>query len=184
MPEKKSPLQRRISPSVPLTLELDDRKVTFRLSFDYLTLARIEDRTFQETEGRVNLRLVGNIFDLWRELSSAGVLGATFWAALLNEQPEYDSDPGYRAAVSFLYGENVDLAAAALAEAYPLFLSKDKAKLFRDMLKKVETGKPEDASDPSKDQAQETPKSSSTGPSSGPSPDTISGSAASASSAS
>lgn len=182
MPEKKSPLQRRIAPSVPVVLKIDDREVTFRLSFDYMTLAKIEDRISKETEDRVNLRLVGNIFDLWREISSARVLGATFWAALLNEQPQYDSDLGYRAAVSFLYGDNTDLVAKALSEAYPLFLSKDKAELFR---KTLNAGESAESSDPSKAQTTEAPpKSSSTGPSSGPSPDTTSESAASANSAS
>jgi|SRR5579864_59290 len=129
MTKKKPAIERRISPSVGVELDIDGKPVTLNLSFTLNALARIEERT--------GLKLVGNIFTLWSEMTSAKVFGTTFWSAVVENHPEYDSIDGYNALASHLDGENVDRAGKALAEAYPLFLSKSQAELFRRTVSKA-----------------------------------------------
>ena len=167
MPEKRTPLHRRIRPSVPVTLDVDGEQMTFNLSFDMNALARIEEKT--------GLKLVGNIFTLWAEMSSARVLAACFWATAVNHHPEYDTKEGYHILVSLVEKDNLELIGKALAEAYPLFLSKDKADLFRKILKGEQEENPS--------QPEPKPAENSAGSPSGPSQSSISVSA-SASSAS
>lgn len=180
MPEKRIPpeLLERVRPSVTVKLEAGGQEYTYRLSFNLSALARIEQKS--RSHG-VELKLVGNIFSLWAQLSSAAVLGATFWACAVNHHPEYDSDAGYLVLSNLIEGENCDRVGKALAEAYPLFLSKDKAEMFRKTLELVETNpqKPaEEATTPA------TTESKSIGSSSGPSADSTSELAVSANSAS
>jgi hypothetical protein len=168
MPEKKpSAVQRRVVRSVPVTLEFDGRKRIFQLSFDFNTLARLEDKT--------KIKML-NIFTIWVEMS-ASVLGAMFWAAAVGSHPEYDSDEGLVAMRSYLDADNVDTVSDALWEAYMLFLPKEKRERMEAAraaaLKAAEAGAPAGAEEnpPTPATPTEAAPAQPSGSSSGPSPD-------------
>jgi hypothetical protein len=127
MAQKKQPLQRLIRPSVPVTLELQGEKHVFQLAFDMTVLARIGEKT--------GLKLSFNIFTLWVEMSSAAVLGASFWSAALVNHPEYDNEEGFSTLRSFIGPQNVDDIAEALWKAYMLYLPKEDRELMERVLK-------------------------------------------------
>lgn len=166
MPE--SVMRKRIAPSLPLRLDLEDADGTkfvrsFRLSFTLNTLARIQEKT--------GLKVLG--VGIWAELSPK-LVGAMLWAALLVTSPEYDTrdedgestDEGLETIQSYIDGTNIDRVTETLWDAYLLSLPKDKA----DILRKARAGGTGEAvpNEP-------TPATGeSTGSSSGPSPDTTS----------
>lgn len=162
MRANRAPLKRRIRPSVPVDLEVDGEKHTFDLAFDFNALARIEEKT--------DLKTI-NILAIWRNLGSARVLGAVFWAATLLYQPEYDSEEGYRVLQSLLGPENWDPISGKLWDAYMLFLPPDQRKVMTDLRQKAEA----DPTTPP--DAKAATAGSATGSDSGQSPDTTLGSA-------
>ena len=169
MVDKKTPLQRMIRPSVPVTLEFSggEKSKTFRLSFDFNALARIEEQT--------GLDML-NVFGIWTKMS-ATVLSAMFWAAALAHHPEYDSPEGLVAMRSYLDHDNAERTVEALWQAYLLFLPEDKAAALRkaraDALKKAQEGETENPPPP----AMAAPAAESSGSTSGPSPASTSESA-------
>lgn len=175
MPEKKSPLQRRIAPSVPVVLEFPDepKQIAFRLSFDMNTTVRIEEKT--------GLNMLG-VTALWTNLSTKA-LRAAFWAAMIPNHPEYDSDEGLAAIGSLLVGENGDRAADAVWKAYLLFLPESQAKFLeqarKDRLKELESGNPPKPATPTQttDLTAPAEQKDPIGSSSGPSPALTSASA-------
>jgi hypothetical protein len=105
-------LRRCVAPSVPLSLDLSENNgrrfhLEVQLSFDFNALA-----AFQKQTG-IN-PLEGNVW----ERPSPVVLRALFWAALLAEQPEYDSDDGLRIAGSYMRPDSVIAIAEATQEAW------------------------------------------------------------------
>lgn len=165
MPEKKPvAVLRRVARCVPVTLEFDGSKHTFQLSFDFNTLARIEEKT--------KIRMM-NIFSVWIDMS-ASVLGVMFWAAAAGNHPEFDSDQGLVAMRSYLDVANVDAVADALWGAYMLFLPKEKRERMQaaraEALEKVEAGE----NPPTPATPTEATPAQPTGSSSGPSPDSTS----------
>jgi hypothetical protein len=193
MPERKSPLARRIRPSVPIAL---GDGVELQLSFSMNALARIEERINQQRlaalAARVEdpkelvklhestkLRLVGNIFALWIAASSYDVLRTAFWSAVVENHREYDSDEGFAIVTSHVDTSNVDAIGEKLTEAYELFLSKDQRDIFHDAVErsKAEAQAEREKTDPRKPESAIEPPADSPGSGSGPSPDTISGSA-------
>lgn len=175
MPEKKLPLARRVRPSVPITLELDQgQQATFRLSFDFNAIVRIEEKT--------GLRML-NVYAPWAGLS-ATVLSVMLWAAMLANHPEYDSDEGLAIVRSFLDPENADRATQSLWEAYLLYLPERQAKAMRQMREDAEKAQkaenPPPPATPTQVKVEAPPASegkNSIGSDSGPSPDTTSASA-------
>jgi hypothetical protein len=105
-------LRRCVAPSVPLSLDLPERNgstfhIELRLSFDFNALA-----AFMKQTG-IN-PLEGNVW----ERPSPVVLRALFWAALLAEQPEYDSEDGLRIAGSYMRPDSAVAIAEATLRAY------------------------------------------------------------------
>ncbi len=123
-----SALKRRIAPSVPLKLELDDDKgekfvKNFRLSFDANAAAEIEERTgFNMLRG-----------EIWEKLSFKG-LSIMLWAAALANHPEYDTedadgertDEGLRVIRSYMGIGNTPQISEAVEKAFLASLPKDK----------------------------------------------------------
>ena len=108
----KNALRRCIAPSVPLALDLSENDgrtfhLELKLSFDFNALG-----AFQEKTG-IN-PLEGNV---WQNPSPL-VLRALFWAALLAEQPEYESDDGLRIAGSYMRPDSAIAIAPATQEAW------------------------------------------------------------------
>ena len=193
MAERKSPLARRIRPSVPIAL---GEGVELQLSFSMNALARIEERINQQrlaalaarvTDPRellklhesTKLRLVGNIFALWIAASSYDVLRTAFWSAVVENHREYDSDEGFAIVTSYVDTSNVDAVGEKLTEAYELFLSKDQRDIFRDAVERARAAAEaeREKADPRKPESAIEPPAGSPGSGSGPSPDSISGSA-------
>lgn len=194
MAERKTPLARRIRPSVSIDL---GEGVELQLSFSMNALARIEERINQQRlaalaarvadpkelvklHERTKLSLIENIFNLWLAMSSYDVLRTTFWSAVVENRPEYDSEEGFAIVTSYLDTSNVTAVGTKLVEAYELFLSKDQLKIFQDAYQraKAESEAEQKAADPQKPATEQaTVPAPSPGSSSGPSPDTTSDSA-------
>jgi hypothetical protein len=176
MPAKKSPLQVRIAPSVPVTFDVPDgeaktKKLELSVSFDVNTMIRIE--------GKTNLNML-NMLALWTRLNMT-VLRAALWAAILPSHPEYDSDEGFGAVAYMLADEvNRERAVEALWNAYMAFLPKDRRE---DMIRRrSEAEAAAAAGEPPPDEDAEGKKTAEeaslpTGSSSGPAPALISASA-------
>lgn len=123
-----SALKRRIAPSVPLKLELDDDSgakfvKNFRLSFDANAAAEVEERTgFNMLRG-----------EIWEKLSFKG-LSIMLWAAVLANHQEYDTedaignrtDEGLRVIRSYMGIGNTAQISSAVENAFLASLPKDK----------------------------------------------------------
>lgn len=172
MAEKRSPLQRRVAPSVTASLEYPDGKIDFRLAFNNNALARIEEST--------GLNLLANPYALWGKVSKSR-LGVIFWAGLLQDRPELASDEGLLVVRSYLDSQENELRAFnAVWEAYLLYLPKEQAEELSALRAKAEnesTEKKDGAEPQPAEKKTEQPESPQTGSSSGPSADSISGSA-------
>lgn len=128
MDNGQSALRRRIAPSVPLKLDLEDdigSKFTknFRLSFDANAAAEVEERTgFNMLRG-----------EIWTKLSFKA-LSIMFWAAVLANHPEYDTedaagnrtDEGLRVIRSYMSIANTPQISEAVEGAFLASLPKDK----------------------------------------------------------
>lgn len=133
-----SVLRKRIAPSVPLTLELDEdgggkRILNFRLSWNFRASAEVEERT------GLNL-LTG---EAWAKLSAEN-LGIMLWASLLANHPEYGGrladesfaeyeqakkerqEEGLDIVLSYIDLGNADKVSDAVWDAYFNSLPKDK----------------------------------------------------------
>ena len=122
-------LKRRIAPSVPLKLQLDDDGGTnfvreFRLSFDFNAAALIEEKT------GLNLLTA----EVWTSGLSSRSLSVMFWAAVLANHPEYafpdehgePTDEGLEIIRSYMDVGNTDAIHGALWDAYFISLPKEK----------------------------------------------------------
>ncbi len=121
-------LKKRIAPSVLLKLDLNDDlgskfTRTFRLSFDANAAAEIEERT--------GLSMLSG--EAWQK-PSFKVMSIMFWAAVLANHPEYDtedekgnrSDEGLRVIRSYMDVGNALEISDALEKAYMLSLPPDR----------------------------------------------------------
>jgi len=174
-------IKRRIAPSVPLTLMLESdgtsglTKLDFRLCFDMNAAAAIQEQT----------RLLLTDTLIWKHIAEPIVLGAMFWAALLANHPEYRSVDGLEIARSYVQENNAQEIIEALWKAYLDFVPQDKRELLikkraeEDERKKLLAAGEETENPSNQTTASEPPATleSSTGSSSGVSPDTISDSA-------
>ena len=171
MPEKRTPLQRRVAPSVNVTLEYPDGKASFRLAFNNNALARIEETT--------GVNLLASPYALWEKLGKSK-LGIIFWAALLQDRPELGSDEGLLVARSYLDGEENDLRIFnAVWDAYMLYVPKRQAEALRTARSEWEHEQASgEGSEPAPvEKKTETSEGPQAGSSSGPSPDSTSASA-------
>ena len=199
MAEKRTPIQRRIRPSVPV--EIQPEGITLRLSFSMNALARIEERVNQQRLAALSrmiadpkelvrlyeqtkLRLAGNIFALWIAMASQEVILTTFWATAVENHPEYDTDEGYAVLTSLVDNESMDRIGQAVLDTYKLSLSKTQLETFEAAWEKAKRDLESQTQEKPRENPPEAHSESSTGSNSGPSPDTTSESAASASSGS
>ena len=161
-PKKLSPLQRILRPSVPVTLDVDGEKRTFKIAFDFVALGRFEEKT------GVNCLTDGP----WVKMG-VGKLCAMFWAGTLMYQPELDSQEGFLALQSLLNADNSLSVFEACWNAYLLYLPPAEAESLR-------RAREEHSQEASGDSTENpTPASSTpevTGSTSGPSPDSTSAS--------
>lgn len=177
-------LKKRIAPSVPLVLELEDDsgakfKREFRLSFDFNASAIVEEKT------GLNLLTA----EVWTSGLSSRSLSVMLWAAILSNHPEYDTedergrptDEGLEVIRSYMDVGNTDAIHQALWDAYFISLPKDK----REALEEAKRVLTEKTSRPLAlaPEVPATTSSPSDGSNSGPSPDTTSGSASKSSAA-
>jgi hypothetical protein len=121
----KTAIYRRIAPSVPLSLtfkdETGEKTLHFRLAFDFNTAAAIEDKT-----GKNILR-----GELLEDLTAKN-LSAAFWAMLLLNHPEYDSDEGLLAVRTYVTIANSGEIANAVKRAFILTLAEETQKAIRE----------------------------------------------------
>lgn len=116
MAQKKQPIERRIYPSHPVTLELEEGKTaTFNLTFNFDAIIRVEQKT--------GLKLLEK--SILSEMLSLTVLSAAFWGSACENHPEYETDEGLRALRSLLNDQdNLEKVSVALWESYLLCLPK------------------------------------------------------------
>ncbi len=129
-------LKRRIAPSVPLTLKIENDggstfERTFRLSFDFNAFAVIQDKTGVNMAGE----------NVWAELNPV-TLSVMFWASLHALQPEFASDEGLCVVRSYMDVGNQDQIAEALFDAHAACLPADRRKLLMDAKERALRGDP------------------------------------------
>jgi hypothetical protein len=116
----KGALRRRIVPSVPLALKLEDDSGAsftrdFRLSFDFNAFALINERTgYSVVDGSV-----------WKHLDER-VVGVMLWAAVLAHSPEYGDEEGLAVIRSYIDAGNAELVTESLFDAYAAGLPAEK----------------------------------------------------------
>ena len=154
--------RKRVAPSVPLKLDLAEEgggrlTLALELVFDFNAVAAVETAT-----GR-------NVFagDIWQNLSGTN-LSVLFWAAVQARQPGLAGEEGLEIIRSYMDVGNSDQITWAIWEAFLVFLSKE----ARDRLRAATANPPQPAATLTMDANRPT------GVISGPSPATISASAA------
>ena len=167
--QKKQPIERKIYPSYPVTVDLeDDKQETFNLTFNFDAIIRVEQKT--------GLKLLDK--SILAEMMSLTVLSAAFWGAVCENHPEYESDEGLRTLRSILNDpDNLAKVSEAIWESYILCLPKklrEALNRLREEHAKLE-GDGADPTSPSKTTSVST--ETLTGSSSQPSPDSTSESA-------
>lgn len=119
-------LKRRIAPSVPLVLQLEDddggvSTRTLRLSFDFNAIALIEERTgIGVLDGEI-----WSVLDPRRKktgatekASFAAVASIMLWAAVIANHPEYGGDEGLICLRSYMSPQNTAEIVTAIGEAF------------------------------------------------------------------
>ncbi|HEY0701272.1 MAG TPA: hypothetical protein VGD60_00750 [Candidatus Acidoferrales bacterium] len=182
LPDKKTAaLRRRIAPSTPLTLELEQEygpiiKVELKLAFDMTAAAALQEKT----------QLLLTDYSIWKHIGEPKLLATMLWAACLSHHPELDVDEGPGVIGSYIQENNADQVTEALWQAYLAYLPKAKREKFAQLKAEAEEkAKRGDETESPLDETK-TPASGtipSAGSISGPLPDTTSASV-SASSAS
>jgi len=170
MPAKISPLKKRIAPATPVTLDLQDAtgpsyKLRFNLCFDYNAAAAVQEHT--------GLKLTDA--SVWKHIDEPIFASVLFWAAILAHHPEYNSDEGLEAIRSYMDEKNSEVIVKGCWDAYVAYLPKDKREYMEKLKAQAEAGE-KPTLDPLNPATGEAPPESSTGSTSGPSPDTTSGS--------
>lgn len=116
MPEKVTPLRRRIAPSVPLTIHGEQ----FVLCLDGDALCALEEKV-----PSLNTLNLGGL-EIFSPKNNATVIRAALWAAVLRHHPEYDTkdktgqqtSDGLNAIGSFIDSSNMGDVVTALEQAY------------------------------------------------------------------
>lgn len=129
-----SPVRRRITPSVPFTLRVENQdgssfELSLRLAFDFNALALVEEET------GINA-LNGEAF----QKQNATVLSALLWAALQKHHPEYAGREGLEVVRTWLDLGNVTAVLDALTEAFLATMPKEKADILRKNIKTEKEG--------------------------------------------
>ncbi len=132
----KSPLRRRISPSVPFTLTFEDEQgkasFSYKLAYNWNSLALVEEQL-----GKSVLLDIGDILDN----PSVKNVSVLLWAALQeNHEDEFEGAEGLR-----LIRQNMTVAVAkiarlACADAYTKQLPKEQQEKLKEIMKAREVG--------------------------------------------
>lgn len=122
MSEQKTPMRRAVSPSVPFILDIEDANgdkfsESFQLCFDCNAFAAFEEAT--------GLSMIDNLQQVWGKPSIRNVT-AMFWAAAIENQPEYANIEGLKLIRHNMRLSVVGAAFKALKKAFALQLPKDK----------------------------------------------------------
>lgn len=141
-------LRRRIAPSVPLTLELEDEGGekfvrSFRVSFDVNAMALVQEETgYSMLNG-----------EIWGHIDET-TLSSMFRAALLTHQPEYGGLEGLQVIRSYMDASNAEKITVALNEAFLIQLPKERRDKLREAQKDAKA-KGENPTPPATDTAPE-----------------------------
>lgn len=119
-----SALKRRMMPSVPLSLQVENGDgssftVDLKLAFNMNVLASVQEKCGQN--------LLSDVFS-WMDDPKAVI--AVLWGAALPYQPEFNSDEGFEAVGEYMTLENRNDTIEALLKAYAFFVRKDKREGF------------------------------------------------------
>jgi hypothetical protein len=144
MAQKKQPIERKLYPSYPVTLQVEGGEpVSFNITLNFDALLRIEEKT--------GLKLLDK--NIIAEMLSLRVMSAAFWGAVCENHPEYESDAGLLSLRSLLTDtDNLAKVEQALWESYLLCLPakrRDAILKAREEMQKKENPS-EDPTQPSK----------------------------------
>jgi hypothetical protein len=154
---KDTPLRKRLTPSVPYTIEFNDEKGGYvekvQLAFDLNAIAAIEEAT--------GVNILNNWLYIYK--LDATNFSLFFWAALLPYQPKYNSKEGLEAVRSYFDLSNWEPAGEKVWEAYKLCLDPIRKQAVEEALtaatKAIETGVvPEESGKAPLDQTVQTTK--------------------------
>src|SRR5208282_369636 len=125
MPSEKTALRKRITPSAPVTIKVENSdgssfELSWRLTFDFNTMALVEEHTGLSM-------LTGEVFSN----PDARRVSVLLWAAALEHQPEYEGMEGLEAIRSYLTIANTADVLHALDNAFMASLPKEKADELR-----------------------------------------------------
>lgn len=118
---QKSPLRRRITPSVPFTLQVEDAdgskfELNFKISFDFNAMSLVEETTGLSM-------MSGEVFSE----PSATKTKVLLWAGIQANHPEYAGKEGLDTIGSLLNLDSGKDALLAITEAFFAALPKEKA---------------------------------------------------------
>lgn len=140
-----SPLRRRIAPSVPFTLNVendggDKFSLSFRLAYDLNALSLAEEYLTKQLGHEVNIFAeIAKCLDV----PSIRTTTVLFWAAVGLLNPDYRGEDGLEALRSCVTIKDLKDVAAACAEAFILQLPSEQAEKIRARKKAIEEGKPD-----------------------------------------
>ena len=137
-----SPLRRRITPSVPFHLKVEDADggsftLSFKVSYDFNAMALVEEVTGMSM-------ITGDVFDN----PSCSNISALLWAGIQENHPDYAGQKGLQAIRSCLNIATATEALKAINEAFLLALPKEQADLIRQRAQEKAAGKSGEASSP------------------------------------
>jgi hypothetical protein len=126
---QKSALRRRITPSVPFTLKVEDAdgskfELNFKLSYDFNAMALVEEKTGLSM-------MSGEVF----ANPSAKKTTVLLWAGIQANNPDYAGDEGLDAIGTLLNISTAAEALLAITEAFFAALPKEKADAIRASIK-------------------------------------------------
>ena len=131
---EKSPLRRRITPSVPYTLSVENAdgstfEQSFKLSFDLNAIT-----TFETVTGVSLLTNMGQIL----EQPSVATSTALFWVAILGNHPEWAGQEGLEILRSNITLDKLAGIRRACVDAFLTQLPKEKADAIRSKMAEAE----------------------------------------------
>ena len=132
----KSPLRRRISPSVPFTLTFEDEQgkasFSYRLAYNWNSLALVEEKL-----GKSMILDIGELF----ESPNVTTVSVLLWAALQeNHADDYAGDEGLELVRQNLTIPEAKKALAACSDAYVKQLPEEQQERVRKLVEAAKAG--------------------------------------------
>jgi hypothetical protein len=136
MSSNKTPLRRRVTPSVPFTLQVEDAggekfTIGFQLAFDMNAFALVEEEI-----GLSMLTDIGEIFDN----PTVKTITALLWAGIQEHHSEFEGKNGLRAVRNLVTFGQAKAVLTACVEAFLTQLPKEQADRLRERKRKIEAG--------------------------------------------